>query len=563
MSGKKMSQEDIDKLLKGEMVVEENVVAVEEYKSQVEILKEEKEKIKSKDLTSEEKDVLGEIANISFGAASTTLSTVLNKQVTITTPRVSVVRESLVDKNEAPFVVLNVNYVKGLDIDNLLVIKKDVAHVIADLMMGGDGVVAQGKEIGEMELSAVQEAMNQMMGAAATSMSEVFGRMVDISPPTIRVLDQDEVESQEFKEKTFVTITFDLDVVGAVKSKLVQVISLDSAQKMAKDLMSVMDSTSNDKKVESEDDLELTKTEKDAIGELANMSFGAASTSLSAILNHKVSITTPHIEVVEVNNIEDGELPHVVLNVSYTKGLDMQNLLVIKKHVASVIADLMMGGTGDIEEGKEIGEMELSAVQEAMNQMMGASATAMSEIFERIVDISPPSISLNELQPEIQKLSTIEGRKKIVKISFDLDIGGIIKSKLIQAISLGEAKKLTRQLMEIMNPNETVDENQGGNDKLTEPISDAFDGVEPGSSLRNEISPLLKDVKVKVEVIFGNTQKPLKEILAMAKDDIVALQEDVGELLKIYANGVMIAEGEIVNIDGHFGVEIKKIKSQF
>lgn len=126
----------------------------------------------------------------------------------------------------------------------------------------------------------------------------------------------------------------------------------------------------------------LTPQECDILGEIANISFGSASTVLSTILNRQVNITAPRVELVDLYDTSDVEVPHVVLNIHFTKGLDMENLLVLKQDVALSIADLMMMGTGEVEEGKELGELELSAVQEAMNQMMGFAATSMSEFFK-------------------------------------------------------------------------------------------------------------------------------------------------------------------------------------
>src|SRR5699024_9258727 len=109
----------------------------------------------------------------------------------------------------------------------------------------------------------------------------------------------------------------------------------------------------------------------DMMGEIANISFGSASTVLSTLLNQTVNITTPHVEVVDLYDASDVEIPHVVLEVKYVKGLEVENLLVIKKEVALAIADLMMMGTGEVDFNKELTELELSAVQETMNQMMG------------------------------------------------------------------------------------------------------------------------------------------------------------------------------------------------
>src|SRR5699024_2129958 len=132
-----------------------------------------------------EKDTLGEIGNISFGSSATTLSTILNQKVEITTPEVTVIEKSSI--NEAcnfDHVTIEVNYKEGFTGKNVLVMKTDDAAVIADIMLGGDGTSPES-QLTDIHLSAVQEVMNQMMGSAATSMSKVFDKRVDISPPTI------------------------------------------------------------------------------------------------------------------------------------------------------------------------------------------------------------------------------------------------------------------------------------------------------------------------------------------------------------------------------------------
>src|SRR5690606_23601142 len=127
--------------------------------------------------------------NISFGSSATALSTLLGKKVEITTPTVSIIPKDELEKAfPQPHVAVHVKFVEGFQGVNLLVIKTDDAKVIADLMLGGDGSQV-AEELNDIHISAVQEAMNQMMGSAATSMSTIFNRMVNISPPGIDILD--------------------------------------------------------------------------------------------------------------------------------------------------------------------------------------------------------------------------------------------------------------------------------------------------------------------------------------------------------------------------------------
>ena len=202
----------------------------------------------------------------------------------------------------------------------------------------------------------------------------------------------------------------------------------------------------------------LTPQECDILGEIANISFGSASTVLSTILNRQVSITAPRIELVDLYDSSDVEVPHVVLNIHFTKGLDMENLLVLKQDVALSIADLMMMGTGEVEDGKELGELELSAVQEAMNQMMGFAATSMSEFFQDTVDMSPPTIKVVKLLEEMEKISGITGNNTIVKVSFDLKIDNLVNSKLVQIVSVEHAKQMINKLLQLSGGVEEQDE---------------------------------------------------------------------------------------------------------
>ena len=115
------------------------------------------------------------------------------------------------------------------------------------------------------------------------------------------------------------------------------------------------------------DEEELTDVEKDAIGEVANISMGSSATTLYSLVNRKVNITTPVVTLATWKTLLDSyEKPCVFIQIKYTKGLDGTNILVLKEHDVKVITDLMMGGDGTNTEG-ELGELHLSAISEAMN----------------------------------------------------------------------------------------------------------------------------------------------------------------------------------------------------
>lgn len=187
-------------------------------------------------LTTEEQDAIGEIANISMGTAATTLFSLVNQKVTITTPRVSYATwDSLIESYDRPCVFIQISYREGLDGNNVLIIKEHDVKVITDLMMGGDGTNTDG-ELGELHLSAISEAMNQMMGSSATSLSSMLGRMIDISPPIANLIDLNQnIEDgvvPDFLSGTFVKIAFKMEIGDLVDSEIMQLYPFDFAKEL-------------------------------------------------------------------------------------------------------------------------------------------------------------------------------------------------------------------------------------------------------------------------------------------------------------------------------------------
>lgn len=191
----------------------------------------------------------------------------------------------------------------------------------------------------------------------------------------------------------------------------------------------------------------LTPIEQDALGEIGNITFGSAATALSTLLGKKVDITTPKVSIIVREELEkEFPRPHVAIHVNYVDGFDGINLLVIKTRDAQVIADLMMGGTGNVTDDMELSDIHISAVQEAMNQMMGSSATSMSTIFNRFVNISPPGINILDL-PKGEGKDQLPREEVFVKISFRLIIGDLIDSTLMQLLTVSFSKEMVSILL--------------------------------------------------------------------------------------------------------------------
>ena len=362
----------------------------------------------------------------------------------------------------------------------------------------------------------------------------------------------------------------------------------------------------------------LDDMEKDALGEIGNISFGSSATALSALLGQKVEITTPTISVVDKEALEVEFIhPYVAIKVDYTVGLSGMNLLVIKQSDAAIIADLMLGGNG-LNPNTDLGEIHLSAVQEAMNQMMGSAATSMSTLFNKKVDISPPTIDLMDVL-EDQGRDLIPEDDLMIKVSFALKVGDLIDSNIMQLVPLGFGKKLVASLMggdaeeetaavaEMTRPTEQQStpiqqpahqqqvqqqsyEQNGYDHGKQQPAYDTqygqpapqqqmqmrpqqpqvqvqqaqfanFESPSLNKSESNNLNMLL-DIPLQVTVELGRTKRSVKEILEMSSGSIIELDKLAGEPVDILVNNRHIAKGEVVVIDENFGVRITDILSQ-
>lgn len=365
----------------------------------------------------------------------------------------------------------------------------------------------------------------------------------------------------------------------------------------------------------------LSLLEQDALGEIGNITFGSAATALSGLLGKKVDITTPKVSVVlKEQLIEEFPKPHVAVHVNYVEGFNGINLLVIKSTDAKVIADLMMGGDGHIKDEDELSELHISAVQEAMNQMMGSSATSMSTIFNRFINISPPGIDILNIAKGQGKLPPDD---VLIKVSFRLTIGDLIDSTIMQLLPLDFAREMVSSLLgggsaeaapaveqPTAAPSPQVPPMHEQAPAYVEPPADLFAGQQPsyqqppmpaspppmqpphtpaayGGTYQHQrnvnVQPvqfsalpqggfpqadetnlnLLLDIPLKVTVELGRTHKEIKEILELSQGSIIELDKLAGEPVDILVNNKLIAKGEVVVIDENFGVRVTDIVSQW
>lgn len=198
------------------------------------------------------------------------------------------------------------------------------------------------------------------------------------------------------------------------------------------------DNTPNTDKPEA-----LSDTEKDAVGEISNISMGTAATTLSSLLNQKVNITTPRVEVADWDKLSRKyDRPCVMLQIRYKEGIDGNNVLILKERDVKIITDLMMGGTGNVDDGEELTDLHLSAIGEAMNQMMGSAATSLSSMFNRKIDISPPIANIVETYNEMDETLPQFLNDNFVIVAFKMQIGDLIDSEIMQLYPIDFAKEL-------------------------------------------------------------------------------------------------------------------------
>lgn len=175
-----------------------------------------------------------------------------------------------------------------------------------------------------------------------------------------------------------------------------------------------------------------TEMEIDAIGEISNICLGSSASTLSMLVRQTVDITPPRVEIVEKSEYtKDVHSKKVFVKVNYVEGVKGCSILMLEEQDAKAIADLMMGsdGKGDFAR-MDLGELHISAVSEAMNQMMGAAATSMSVMLERKTDISTPEAKF--MQDGEYLACEFPNDDRFVKVGFKMKIGDIIDSPVVQ-----------------------------------------------------------------------------------------------------------------------------------
>jgi len=337
-------------------------------------------------------------------------------------------------------------------------------------------------------------------------------------------------------------------------------------------------------------DEELSDIEKSMVGEVGNIILGAGTTALSNILGRKVDISTPEVEVMTLSELRKGiSGEKVCVTIHFEGEVEGLNALVLEKQLAAEIADIMMGGLGK-PESDELDEFKLSAVGEAMNQMMGSAATSLSDMIKKPVSITPPTTEILNFDDESVKFPPIgDENDKVAKATFTMTIESLQPAKFFLAMPIPFVKKLyelifgTTTIGKEQTTVSTTSAQQATQSTASKPTTfvpptpqkegkqavaarpvqfeDFGKTQQPSEKPQtlDERLQLLFDVPLNVTVELGRTKLTLKEIMELGVGSLIELDKLTGEPVDIYVNNKLIARGEVVVIDENFGVRITEI----
>lgn len=319
----------------------------------------------------------------------------------------------------------------------------------------------------------------------------------------------------------------------------------------------------------AESTYDLSQMEKDIIGEVGNISMSQAATTLSELLGLQVLITTPRVKITTIDEIlKESSRPKVMTTIAFKKGITGNNMLMLDIADSGKIANLMMGGDGQVKMDV-LTELELSAVGEAMNQMIGSASTAMATMFNRMVDILPPEVNVWDESENEAKIPA-DLANEVCEISFQLVVENVLESTIMQVFTMDAVKDITEIMLgdeaEVIESETPAIAEELPLHAETEKIAvqkPEFQKLEQNNIQNNPRNlDLIMDVPLEFSVMLGESKKTIRDILSLGTGSVVELDKLTDEPLNIYVNGKMIAQGEVVVINESFGIRITNILSK-
>jgi len=363
----------------------------------------------------------------------------------------------------------------------------------------------------------------------------------------------------------------------------------------------------------------LTPEEKDVLGELGNISIGTSAATLFALLGQRVVITTPRVSIIRLSDIANKyEKPCVGIRVDYVEGIKGTNLLLLNQRDVKVITSLMMGYGGEVEGDEELNEMDFSAIQEVMNQMIGSSSTSLASLVNMKIDIDTPKASLVDFGDEVILQGLGFEEDHAVCVEFRMEIGMLVDSSIMQLLPMSFAKYMVETMQSSFDAKEeephaaAPQPAQQPKQPVPQPAQQPMEGGSPPMDIhqpaqtghapppgyaphgyapppgyhqpqympmppvaaqpaqfqsfditdvmqQKENIEIIMDVPLEVTVELGRTTRKIKDILEFSPGSIIELNKLAGEPIDILVNGKFVAKGEVVVIDENFGIRVTDI----
>ncbi len=444
-------------------------------------------------------DAIGEILNISLGASATAVSTMLNARVDITTPIVNIVskEEFKMDKVE-PAVGVEITYVAGLEGENVMLLKRHDVKVIVEMLMGME-VPDDQFELNEINISAVCEVMNQMMGASSTALSEFLGKMVNISTP----ISFEVKNEQEFIDKYFideypkVVVGFTLKIADKLESEFFNVMPIELAKSLVRGFLP-----------------------EDQIIEV-NKSAGASSAPASESSSGGGTLSQEEIEKLLAGGgeTEAAPAPAPAAPESSSGGGTLSQ---------EEIERLLAGGAAEAAPAPvPAAPQQTTPAAPAPQAAVQQPVQAAPQVQQMPAAMVSPDVSMMQMQMMQQMMQQMQTMQQVMQDSIQ------------------EKKKAPEpKMIHVQTPSQLN----------LKPDSDI---VLEGEQEEN--MELIMGVPLEISVEIGRTKKYVKDILDFTKGSLVVLDKLAGEQVDLYVNGQCIAKGDVVVVEDNFGIRITEI----
>jgi flagellar motor switch protein FliN/FliY len=505
-------------------------------------------------LNSMEIDAIGEIMNISLGASATAVSNLLGAQTNITTPIVKVqTKKSFQFQDLEPAIGVAISYTEGLSGRNIMLFSRNDVRIIVGMMMGME-IPEDQFEMDEMNKSAICEVMNQMMGSAATALSEFLGYPVNISTPTCFEIGDD----KEFKKEYFpgndeyVVVRFTLEVGDKISSEFMNIMAIDLAKKMMEPFRESMgipdgedgesDASADTAEARTPEDTTAASAEPAASAESAASAEPAASAAPGKPAGEEAAPKMPQAGGV-LNQAETDAL------IEKARSMTSGNRPMTQEEMDAILEKTraeMAGGTAEAK--APAGAATPGPAPQA--SVLAAEASTPQEASKASSHTAP--------SPQPAAAGADAGAAAMAPMMMQL-INSMQQSQAQMLELIREMKTDEERKASPSTPTSAPKAEKRENSVIRSANSPSFPDENKNAEEVPENREMLMKVPLEISVEIGRTMKPVREILELTQGSLVVLDKMAGEQADLYVNGECIARGDIVVVEDNFGIRITEI----